>query len=294
MIRAAVSGLLASAAVVVGCAAPRPPSHPSDVPLIQSDSDPARPAVMGASNGLEMRVWAVEEQDGLLAGLIERHGARPTPLPDSARTAWRASGLRVLAVPIDELSGARDGLRLVAPEQRDWFGQSPGWSEIARGRVVAGGSVIRVADGLMATPAGRLRVLMRCWPVPGERAERAGLHLELAVQLERRDAVPSSFELPALRDELEAGVVFPGLRTAMRAEPGDALLIIPVSPEFSAEEEPSPAAGPSAPMIPTLGEAMLTSLDPGSIDPVRRRAVLVLIPRLPERFSLSARQAPAP
>jgi hypothetical protein len=249
---------------------------------------------MGASNGLEMRIWAVEEQDGLLAGLIERYGDRPTPLPDSARTAWRASGLRVIAVPIAELAGARDGLRLVAPEQRDWFGQSPGWSEIARGRVVAGGSVIRVADGLMATPAGRLRVLMRCWPVPGERAERAALHLELAVQLERRGTIASPIELPALRDELEAGVVFPGLRAAMRAETGDALLIVPVPPEFAPGDEPDQAAGPSEPMIPTLGEAMLTSLDPGSIDPVRRRAVLALIPRLPERFSLSARMTPAP
>lgn len=291
--RRAPAGLLVGACVAVsaacgGAVEQRVTARPAD-----AFDDLAQPAIRGAVNGLEMRVWAVQDQDELIAELLDTYGVHPTPMPDSIRTAWRASGLRVLVMPAESLNAVRDRLVLIGPEQRDWFGQSPGWSEAVRGRVVEPGTTIRVADGLLTTPAGRLRILKRCWTVPGEPLPEGGvtsaLHLELAVQLERRDAVPSIMDLPALQSELEAGVVFPRLAGTLRLAPDTALVIVPVEPEFGEQTEHQ--IGPPEPATPTLGEAMLTSLQPNTIAPARRRAIVVFLPRLPERFRVAG--APA-
>jgi hypothetical protein len=266
-------------------------------PWPEASVDPATPALLGASNGLELRVWAVQGREDDLLSLIDEHRARPTAMPDSVRQAWRASGLAVLEVPIADLAAVRARLDPLGPEQREWFGQSPGWSELARGRALEAGAVVRMADGLMQTPAGRLRLLSRCWTVPGESPPQPALHMEIAVQLERRQNTPSPFQMPAMRDELEAGVLLPGLSAAMLLQPGLGLLIIPVPGAAAGaaegvrapEPEPGrdePAHGPPAPLLPTLGEAMLSSATPGGIEPVGRRAVLVLLPRLPDRFEV--------
>ena len=285
--------ILTIAAALAGCAAThRPPPLPASEALL----DPATPALMGATNGLEMRVWVTEDQDDVLAEAIERYEARPTPMLDSVRGAWRASGLRVIAIPADEIGALRERLRVVAPEQRDWFGQSPDWSEAIRGREVRAGTPIELADGVMKAPAGRLRVLMRCWTAPGQAITDPAMHLELAVQLERRDSVGSPLELPALASELEAGVLFPRLRATMLVPADTALVILPMPerdgllvPSTDPENQtPAIPEGPPVPLTPTLGEAMLTSAAAGTIDPVRRRAIVVLLPRLPERFRLSS------
>lgn len=291
--RAGAISVLALALIGLGCA-----SSPSQQPIetAEASGGTAQPAIMGASNGLEMHVWVTQDQDDVLAAAIERYEALPTPMLDPVRRAWRASGLRMIAIPQDELGDLRDQLRVVAPEQRDWFGQSPDWSEAIRGREVQAGTPIELADGVMKCPAGRLRVLMRCWTAPGATMTAPAMHLELAVQLERRDTVASPLDLPAMESELEAGVVFPRLRTTMLVPADTALVIVPMPERIettAADTDPDaePALqpeGPPVPLTPTLGEAMLTSAVPGTIDPVRRRAVVVLLPRLPERFRLSA------
>ncbi len=287
---------LVALALGVGC---RPTPDAPPLPPPEALLDPATPAIMGAGNGLEMRVWVTQDQDDLLAEAIERYEALPTPMLDPVRRAWRASGLRVIAMPTGDLGELRERIRVIGPEQRDWFGQSPDWSEAIRGREVRAGTPIELADGVMKSPAGRLRVLMRCWTAPGASMTDPAMHLELAVQLERRDSVGSPFELPAMASELEAGVIFPRLRSTMLV-PGDTALVIvpmadrpvPAGPAQGGAPTPLPE-GPPVPLVPTLGEAMLTSAVPGAIEPVRRRAVIVLLPRLPERFRLSAAEAPA-
>ena len=283
LLRAGLIWLLAASLALAGCA-PSPGVKP--LPSPEELMDPAQPAIMGATNGLEMRVWVTQDQDDVLADAIKRYEALPTPMLDSVRQAWRASGFRVIALPTDELPAL------------------PDWSEAVRGRAINAGTAIEPADGVMKSPAGRLRMLMRCWTAPGEVVTDPAMHLELAVQLERRAAVGSPFELPAMQSELEAGVVFPRLRATMRVPSDTALVIVPMAEHttasVAAEAEPEPglapepiAEGPPVPLTPTLGEAMLTSAVPGAIEPVRRRAVVVLLPRLPERFRLSAADATA-
>lgn len=275
---------LAVLTALAGCAADSPPPPPAG----PSPIDLAQPAVRGGQNGLEVRVWVVEGQEHVLSWLVGEYGPRPTAMPDSVREAWRASGLRVAAIPVDALSAIRGSLRLVGPAQREWFGQSPGWTEIIRGRSIRAGTAIRIADGTLRVPEGRLRVLARAWTVPADADASPALHLELAAQLERAGAGRESF-MPALASELEAGVVFPRLTGRMQLDAGSALVLIPYSDVAGDEDgDAGGGFGPPEPAVPTLGEAMLTSLEPNAIAPARRRAIAVLVPRLPERFRLAA------
>jgi len=73
-------------------------------------------------------------------------------------------------------------------------------------------------------------------------------------------------------------------------EPGEALVLVPIEPGFDPksvlETNIDPDAGPPMPAVPTVGEAMLTSVELGGVTPVRRRAIIVLIARLPAEFRL--------
>ena len=87
----------------------------------------------------------------------------------------------------------------------------------------------------------------------------------------------------------------------MRVPADAALVVIPMADrgppaEQAAGETTGETAGetlgPPAPVTPTLGEAMLSSVATNAADPVRRRAVVALLPRLPDRFRLAADAGP--
>lgn len=252
--------------------------------------DLERPIVQGAKEGLELRVWAVEDQDQLIAELIERYRGRPTPMPDSERTAWRTSGLWPVAVPIDELTLARGRMRLIGAEQQDWLGLMPSWREIVPGRRVDEGAMLAQPGGVMRAPAGRLRLLARCWSVPTSGGP--AMQVEMAVQLQPLGRRPSSTDLAleGARAVEDQGQILGGLTAGFLLQPGEALVLVPVGPGFDPEvvlggaERPQP--GPPMPAVPTVGEAMLTSVESGGVVMVRRRAIVVLIARLPAQFRL--------
>ncbi|GAB5497099.1 MAG: hypothetical protein Phyf2KO_21790 [Phycisphaerales bacterium] len=256
--------------------------------------DLERPVVEGNQQGLELRVWAIEDQDGLIAEMIDSYQGRPTPMLDSQRTAWRQSGFVPISIPIDELNLARGRMRLVGPEQQDWFGVLPDWHETLSGRRVEAGQLLSLADGQMQTPRGKLRLLSRCWVVPG--ADGPELQTELCVQLQRTLRAPNAVEL-AVGDRTpieRQGLIFPELAASFVMRKDEALVLVPIAPEFDpmAIIDPERAAevhaeaGPPVPSVPTVGEAMLTSVEAGGVAPVRRRAIVVLIARLPEEYRL--------
>ena len=257
-----------------------------------------RPAVAGAQEGLELRIWAIEDQDELIAELLMRYEDRPTPMLDSQRSAWRSSGIRPVSVPIDELNLARGRMRLIAPEEREWFGQMPRWTETVPGRRVSAGDELALADGMMRVPAGRLRMLTRCWTIP--EGDGPVLQIELAVHLEPVGRPETVVDQAVGSDRIlgAGGVLFPGLSARFTMQPGEALVLVPVGPSFDAsavlESAEGDAVGPPVPAAPTVGEAMLTSVELGGVVPVRRRALVVLLPRLPKEFRLLAEHQKKP
>ncbi len=265
---------------------------PGPAPWERPDVD--RPVVEGNQQGLELRVWAIEDQDDLIAEMIDSYQRRPTPMLDSQRTAWRQSGLMPISIPIDELNLARGRMLLVGPEQQDWFGVLPDWRETLPGRRVESGQLLSLADGQMRTQRGKLRMLTRCWVVPG--AEGPEMQTELCVQLQRWQR-PSSVVDFSVGDQTpieKQGLIFPELSASFVMRKDEALVLVPIAPEFDPMEIINPEraaavnaeAGPPLPAVPTVGEAMLTSVEAGGVAPVRRRAIVVLIARLPKEYRL--------
>lgn len=280
-----------------GCAGGGERTAPADRPEF-ARPDVSRPVVEGNQQGLEVRIWAIEGQEDFVAQLLDSYGGRPTPMLDSDRQAWRQSGFRVLSVPLDELNLARGGLRLVGPEQQDWFGVFPDWRAAVEGRRVAGGTLLALADGLLRVPAGRLRLLARSWVIPGDSG--AVMQTELAVVLhpEGPGTLNAFSASPSPDEPGVGGVRFPELRSSFVMRKDEAIVLVPVGPGFDAGRLIDPSrmgeaaleVGPPAPGAPTVGEAMLTSADLRDEEGAHRRAIVVLIARLPETYRLLSAQ----
>lgn len=287
---AIAAALCAIACGSVGCAGGGSETGaPEPMPWEQPDLE--RPIVDGNQEGLELRVWVVEDQDALIAELIETYRGRPTPMLDSERTAWRVSGLWPIAVPIDELTLARGRMQLIGVEQQNWLGMMPTWREVVPGRRLDEGAMLARPSGATRTTfAGRLRMLARCWSVPA--SDGAAMQVELGVQLQRLNQRPSTsgLAIDAVRPIAEQGETFGELTSEFLMQPGEALVFVPIAPGFDPgavlEGEQPADAGPPVPAMPTIGEAMLTSVELGGVTPVRRRAIIVLIARLPNQFRL--------
>jgi hypothetical protein len=283
-------------------------------------------AVRGADNGLELWWWVVTDHrqpadpvpapdskpgqpppkpvytivdPGLpLELVLEPFLSRPTPFAGDTVKLWRAHGLRIVCVPVEDLDRVQRALRLTGPVHKQWFGHLPEWTDVVRGPESASPRVIMVGERAEELRPGRLRLMARCWVYPvasAAGAPAAGLRMELVPQFEAAASERSRLQLMA-RDHDER-VDFPtllaGVSIEKLADEPDAILIVPDAPaaDWTKQDQEPTETGPEMDLPPTLGEAMLAALpartEKGATS--RSRAVIILIPRLPDRFELLGR-----
>jgi hypothetical protein len=219
------------------------------------------------------------------------YAQRPVPLPAGERLRWQAAGLRVVAVPVTDLPSIQASLRLVGPTQRQWLGEVPAWTDLV-GTALPRARTVAIGTGDAHLEGGRLRLLARAWIAPQynggpDALPRATLRLEMVPQHERQLTEPQRLlAASAPGGRLEAqGRVFAALGLGVYLGGEEALVIVPDAPESDwGQGESTEDAVESGSGI-TLGEAMLTA---GS--PTRTRAVLVLIPHVPQRYELRREQ----
>lgn len=312
---------LAGTSVVHGCA--RRVQAPTT-------ADAASPVVRGALGGLELWWWVVTDSrvppaparsgpvgppdpsappppepafevvdlkhdaDEVLAAYAQR----PVPMRAEERARWSAAGLRVVSVPVADLERVHARLRTVGPAQRQWLGEKPDWIDAVGGPPLTGGRFVDAGFGPIAMPPGTLRLLLRCWLAPdwsasSERGPASVLRVELMPE-----HVPAQRLRPGVPDAAPIrGTQLRHLAAGVSMRDGDALLIVPgpSGAAWRADGEhaaaPSDATGPAPPTLPTLGELMLGS-DPDPRTGRRARVVLVLVPRVPGEFRLSAAEPP--
>ena len=304
-----------------GCATPEAPVESvAPTPEFTSERalDAERPLVTAGQRGLEYHWWLVDDSSAAVARAVRASATEPI-VDAETRERWRASGLRIASVPI----AAVQRLHAAAPPyrawRREWLGQAPAWAELLRGRHIEGPVVV---NGAAARIGGASSILARSWIAP-EPDGSAILRLELGIRV-ADDRARSRF-LPNRPPDLEVGLL-DGLLLRTRLAPGQALVITTDAPdadwselddgavlelatEVDAEggaDTSAPAAeGFAPPEIPaeldvdalpnfgpvtmgpqSLGEAMLSAIDDAGV-PVK--TMLVLIPRLPARYSLLER-----
>ncbi len=151
--------LVACAGAVVGCAAE---SRIAPVYGRVGEIDFVSPALRGAENGLEMHWWIVEGLPGDLRAAVAPYSGEACGVPDETRRELAEAGMRLVRVPLGELSSIREGLTLRGRTDRKWLGQAPWWIESLRG-ALTGESVALSRGRVISLPSGRLRVLTRAW-----------------------------------------------------------------------------------------------------------------------------------
>lgn len=230
---------------------------------------------------------------------------------EQTRALWWANGLRVLRVPIDDLGAVKSRLDAGTVGHTQWLGLLPTWTQVVSGPDFNGRRAIQLDSGeggRLVLDGGRMRLLARCWTAPSGdgtptiRVELVPQHVEPNAT-KRRDLAALESRPWSIEDE---GLVFTRLRAGWSADGRVAYLIVPESPatdwaKVSERAERSTAArereqniaeatrvGPFAGSIPSVGEAMLTSALSDPEGKIGKRIVIVIVPRLPEKYDLIA------
>lgn len=267
------------------------------------------PVVRGAEEGLEARLWAIEGRPGLLAAVLGEFGPPASADPGQV-SRWQQNGLRVVEVPLDRLDWVRAQLPTMGPINREWLGMLPEWVEVVKGPTLAGERHIRLDSGVVGLGPGRLRMMARCWAMPsaGLRDEQAGVGSVLQIELMPELRIPRQAHDESLgmlfEDSVSSGepgargIAFDRLVLACRSSGAHAIVIVAESADAD-WSEPAPGRpesdlagqtvfGPPAVVAPTLGDVLLTNLTAPDVSG-DARMVIVLVPRVPERFGVLPR-----
>jgi len=272
-----------------------------------------RPLVRGQRQGLEVHWWVAADADGAVGSAIARAASRGMDAADAAPAmvrglspaaadAWNRNGLRLVPIPLGAVDALRSELPAIRTSQRAWMDWGTEWSEVLRGRRMSGRDPVLVDGASIRVGPGTLRLLARCWPLPGEPDAGPRMQASLAVQLHEFDAmrdVDPFMPRPAEEtwNAVDQGPIFEHMMAELMLRPGWAYVVTAEQPgrEWTVRAPPSPAAaaedapvdgailsdadaasgashaepfGPPAAAVPTLGEAMLTGsvMIPGGTD----------------------------
>lgn len=265
----------------------------------------AEPAVVGAEAGLEVQVWIVEDDTLGFAYALAHHERRARGVPDGVSSVWQANGIRIVPVPLNELDSLRATFRRAGLSERRWHGLAGQWTPVVEGPRLGGRTALALDSGILSLNRGRLRLLGRCWLAPDLQHEptnaddplvRAVMRIELLPQHaeQRRRSELDAVLNPDQRPPEEEGLLFRRFLAELPAHKGQAYLLVPEHPrtDWAAmldgdkdDADEGTDIGPLDPGLPTLGEAMLTSRVAPEDAPTRRM-VVVLLPRVPDRFEI--------
>lgn len=310
-------------AAILACVAlvlPACKRNRQNLAALPADTSAASPAVRGAVSGLEVWWWTVADRrpepspvpnpDGSLPppprfrivarnedlnSILAPYVGRPLPISDEQREQWRAAGLRLIAVPASHLDRLQERMRLIGQVQRQWLGELTDWTDVVRGPSLTAPRAVAVEGGTLLLDPGRPALMARCWsvPIPGAGGQTAAaLRLELVPQHLPPDDPERRWRTAAGLEPDDPGLRFDRFALgALLTNRDEAYLITTDLPEAdwsapaAAPEEPAPAvAGPVPDRAPTFGEVLLST--PATKTQGRLRAVIVLVPRIPERFNL--------
>lgn len=257
--------------------------------------------------GLEVINWVTTADDLKVAATLGSCDEVVPGLASSSRELWLNNGLRLFSVPIDRLKSIESELAGSGSVQRQWLGQALNWTPLVSGPKFAREVTLATDQDALRLPPGAMRLLTRCWIEPAPSASppspddtvAAQLRMELSPQFQEQRQGDHDLLARASISPLNDGLVFSRLTITLAAPPGFALILVGENPDVDwsphAGESPEKPAAPSVgPRVLTIGEAMLVgevntapAID-GPTPPARFRSIVLLLPRVPERFSLTS------
>jgi hypothetical protein len=273
--------------------------------------------------GIELHKFVEQPGTHRIGPVMALFDDAPLGLSDEWRDRLRADGLRLVAVPMEEVEGLLKALVRSPVEERIWMGTVPMWQPIALGTPVDGSQMVRAGGTIGSYANGRFRFLMRAYPSRLSDSD-APIRLETTIQFYQPTEDP--FRLSQRRASQEGPMVptsslqidLDGTYAVFLTAEDPLLEWKPLTPKEESEarppEETQEETDPEPPVIdgtgtPIGGEKADANKDkpapgpPGSnMGPhgpeVRTvgeetlvsadgmtRAVLVFVPRLPSRGS---------
>lgn len=239
----------------------------------QTKAPPARP-VNATEPGLDL-IWFGVRDPSSRATASAFGNATPAVFFDAGGSElWQRNGIRAFVM----LDAAADALltnfERVGAEQRTQLPEAQRWTPLLAGSGWSGDRIIQMHDGRLPLGSGRLRMLSRFWwePTIAGGEVRTRLRLEIAIQHETRRSSQAPLTLPGVDDQTEEsrGPILWSVAAGVALSAGESLVLVPESPARdwarvrAQETAPRPEvrepdlAGPAAPPLLSLGEAMLT------------------------------------
>lgn len=238
-----------------------------------------------SETGIEVEWWVVEAAPAngpRIREAIARSSKNPVRTAKGVLDVWRASGLRVLAVPEGEVGSFREAMGVASSIQRQRLG-GVGQSVLAAVEL-SGGRVVQLDNGMLLVPRGRLELALRCHIAPDPTPPSTGEGVAAAIVVEITPRLTQVVPPTLMDGQATAPVVFDRLRMEGLIRKGEVLIVLPDSPTPALDEvvEPNavPQIGPEVPPPPSLGEVLLGD------STGRRRTLAVLRGTIPDRFIL--------
>lgn len=112
----------------VGCAKSRErwrarlnPPEPEPTRMIETGTG----NLSAAEEGLEIIVWTANDPDHRVARTLREYAQGPSPVLPEDAARWAGIGIRLVAVPVEDLESLLLACPPVSPLQRQRFGQVP-------------------------------------------------------------------------------------------------------------------------------------------------------------------------
>ncbi len=262
----------------------------------RADAPGALDTPLRSESGVEVQVWTVTlDAQSMLNALAETHEGE---VAFANAEAWRANALRVFRVDSDRLPELRAAMHRTGPAERRWIPPDGGWQRLADSGS-ARQRLILLDSGPLPLSGERPELLVRCWVEPEVAGDgvRGRMRIEFLPRIADAGRAPVGFRVDRPGGD---GLPIERLSASLAALSGQAFVIASFDPDLSVRtedgeqtDEAGPLAGPPAPPRPPMfGEAVLpTGISPRGSYPQRPAGrVMVLIPSVPEHYSLLGRQ----
>jgi hypothetical protein len=211
---------------------------------------------------------------------LTRAQQNPLAVPGSVLEAWHGCGLAAVTVREDELGTFRDALGAVVSVLRQRLGTT-GTTVLASAEL-PGGGVIRLDNGPLVLPAGKLELGLSCHVAPDWLAAAGGVRSAMVFEITARFR-ESAMRVPGSVGGTEE-TEFERLRLEGVVRKGEVLVVLPEwfasESRLAGDHGEETRIGPEVPQPGSLGETLLG----GSGG--RRRTLVVVRALIPDRFIL--------
>ena len=255
---------LATSAMLSGCSGDGSRAQDPVQPRSESSGIRLTTLVYDTRDPLSRRLDDPETEVNRLIDSLSTMGDSPS---EFTRNAWMADGVRLFVAPTEQVAEILNQFRPCRPLQRLHFGEMLKPTPIYSGPFTDRDVRLKREDEILTLPGGMLRLFARCYGVPGELAEDATPRPAIRLDLSLQHADPSLMTTAAsnpfepsrdVRPE-EQGGFFRTLDFSIDLNPSMTIVLM------NRTEEQSPSAvevrGPTPPLLPTVGEILLTDFE---------------------------------